>query len=85
MINTSYDPVVDAVRIWWDGADQVVDSESLSDDIIVDYDKNDTVVAVEILGVSRNRKNIKNALRVLDEKELTMKLSILVEGALQTV
>ena len=89
MINTSikisYDPVVDAARISWDMANQIVDSESLTDDIIVDYDKNDTVVAVEILGVERNRKGIKEALQKLNNKELTAKLSSLVEGALQTV
>lgn len=85
MINTSYDSGVDAVRISWKEAAQIVDSESLNDDIIVDYDKNDAVVAVEILGVKRNREGIKKALEALDNQELTARLSRLIETALQTV
>lgn len=85
MINTSYDSGVDAVRISWKEAAQIVDSESLNDDIIVDYDKDDAVVAVEILGVKRNREGIKKALEALDNQELTARLSRLIETALQTV
>lgn len=85
MINTSYDSGVDAVRISWKEAAQIVDSESLNDDIIVDYDKDDAVVAVEILGVKRNREGIKKALEALDNQELTARLSRLIETTLQTV
>jgi uncharacterized protein YuzE len=47
---TEYDPAVDAAYFQiTDGLG--IDSEEIADGIIVDYDQNDNVIAVELLGV----------------------------------
>jgi uncharacterized protein YuzE len=45
-----YDPVVDAAYFQLTNS-QGVDSEEIADGIIVDYDKDDKVIAVELLGM----------------------------------
>lgn len=50
MKSIEYDPEVDAA--YFQIADQLgTDSEEIAEGIIVDYDQNDNVIAVEILGV----------------------------------
>ncbi|MBE9240429.1 DUF2283 domain-containing protein [Synechocystis salina] len=50
MNNIEYDPEVDSV--YFRLADQPgIDSEEIADGIIVDYDQNRNVIAVELLGV----------------------------------
>jgi uncharacterized protein YuzE len=50
MNNIEYDPVIDAA--YFQLTDKLgVDSEEIADGIIVDYDQNDNVIAVELLGV----------------------------------
>ncbi len=50
MNSIEYDPVVDAA--YFQLTDKLgVDSEEIADGIIVDYDKNDNVIGVELLGV----------------------------------
>lgn len=49
-INIEYDPAVDAA--YFQITDQLgIDSEEIADGIIVDYDQDDNVIAVELLGV----------------------------------
>jgi len=84
MSKVTYDPTVDAARVYFSN-NQIVDSESLTDDLIVDYDQDDNVVAVEILGVRRNKEHLKKALELLDQRRFSVSLSSLVEDALQAV
>lgn len=49
-ISIEYDPAVDAA--YFQITDHLgIDSEEIADGIIVDYDSNDDVIAVELLGV----------------------------------
>jgi len=49
-ISIEYDPTIDAA--YFQITDQLgIDSEEIADGIIVDYDQNDNVIAVELLGV----------------------------------
>lgn len=55
-INIEYDPAVDAA--YFQITDQLgIDSEEIADGIIVDYDQNDNVIAVELLGVKTINPN----------------------------
>ncbi|AIE74145.1 MULTISPECIES: DUF2283 domain-containing protein [unclassified Synechocystis] len=56
MNNIEYDPEVDSA--YFRVADQPgIDSEEITDGIIVDYDQDDNVVAIELLGVQTINPN----------------------------
>ncbi|MEB3226785.1 MAG: DUF2283 domain-containing protein [Synechocystis sp.] len=50
-ISIEYDPTVDTAYFQVTGTGIGIDSEEIADGIIVDYDQNDNVIAVELLGV----------------------------------
>lgn len=50
MKNIEYDKEVDAAYFQIEDR-QVIDSEEIADGIVVDYDKNDNIIGVELLGV----------------------------------
>ncbi|MCF6207693.1 MAG: DUF2283 domain-containing protein [Sulfurovum sp.] len=52
-----YDEETDAIYVVL-STDEVVESEETSKDVIVDYNKNNEVVAIEILNVKENSHTI---------------------------
>lgn len=50
-ISIEYDPTVDAAYFQLTETEIGIDSEEIADGIIVDYDQDDNVIAVELLGV----------------------------------
>jgi len=52
-----YDKELDAIYMLLSN-DKVIESEETSKDVIVDYNENDEVVAIEILNVKDNNHNI---------------------------
>jgi len=52
-----YDAEIDAIYVIMSD-DKVIESEESSKDVIVDYNKNDEVVAIEILHVKDNNHTI---------------------------
>ncbi len=71
MNSIQYDPAVDAAYIQLTDK-QGVDSEEIAEGIIVDYDQNDNVIAVELLGVRTINPNDFQKLKpLLPESVLT--------------
>ena len=52
-----YDANTDAIYVILSD-DKVVESEERSKDVIVDYNKNDEIVAIEVLNVKDNNRTI---------------------------
>ena len=52
-----YDAEIDAIYVIMSD-DKIVESEERSKDVIVDYNKNDEVVAIEVLNVKDNNHTI---------------------------
>jgi uncharacterized protein YuzE len=73
MIN--YDPEVDAAYIQLTNS-QGVESEEIADGIIVDYDKDDNVVGIELLGVKTIINEIKHQVNVTQSKVEAMELLV---------
>jgi len=52
-----YDADIDAIYVIMSD-DKIIESEESSKDVIVDYNKNDEVVAIEVLNVKDNNHTI---------------------------
>ena len=70
MKNTEYDKEVDAAYFQIENK-QIIDSEEIADGIIIDYDENDNIIGVELLGVKTlNTKSFQTLNPLLSESAI---------------
>jgi uncharacterized protein YuzE len=53
-MKVDYDEKADILYIRIDQKSKIVDTDTLDDDVLVDFDKNGKIVAIEVWGASKN-------------------------------